>query len=138
MPAADHPLGPLHPSFSKLPLPTLDPAAAQALAGLPVLRVWEGRPTEDATFRRALAGPWNVLKDDPALLRHLGAARATEGLERAAHYAAAQALCAGRAPVVVVAQIPAVTLHAPGLAHDMVSPLAPLDGGRLAERWWLA
>jgi hypothetical protein len=39
----------------------------------------------------------------------------------------------------VVARIPAVTVHTPALAHgDAVSPLAPLDGGRLPERWWFA
>ncbi|TNC48131.1 hypothetical protein FHG66_14735 [Rubellimicrobium rubrum] len=136
-PAADHPLGPLHPALSALPPPAFDPKAAAALAGaVPVLTAWEGRPTEDATFRRALAGPWSSLRHDPALLGHLAAARVTEGPERAAHYAAAQAHCASAAPVVVVAHVPAVTLYDPSLVHDAVSPLAPLDGGRLAERWW--
>ncbi|WP_210528442.1 ABC transporter substrate-binding protein [Rubellimicrobium arenae] len=137
-PAADHPLGPLHPALALLSVPAPDPAAS--LGGLsPILSAWEGSPTEEATFRRALSGPWSALNGDPTLLRHLAAARVTEGPERAAHYAAAQVLCAERAPVVVAAHIPAVTLHAPGLAHHAaVSPLAPLDGGRLAERWWFA
>ncbi|MBP1805186.1 ABC transporter substrate-binding protein [Rubellimicrobium aerolatum] len=138
-PAADHPLGPLHPALAALPPPAFDPGAAAALAGhAPLLSAWGGRPTEDATFRLALAGPWGPLRDDPDLRAHLAAARATEGEARAAHYAAAQALCAARAPVAVVAHIPAVTLHSPALAHDAVSPLAPLDGGRIAKRWWFA
>jgi peptide/nickel transport system substrate-binding protein len=136
-PAADHPLGPLHPALASLPPPAFDPDAA--LDVIPVLTAWEGRPTEAATFEKALAGPWATLRDDPALLAHLRAARATEGAERAAHYAEAQALCAKAAPVVVAAHIPAVTVHARHLAHEAaVSPLAPLDGARLAERWWFA
>jgi hypothetical protein len=51
----------------------------------------------------------------------------------------AQAIFAQTAQVVVAAHIPALTLHAPSLDHDgAVSPLAPLDGGRLPERWWFA
>ena len=136
-PAADHPLGPLHPALSALPPPAFDPQAAARLPA-PVLTAWEGRPTEDATFAHALAGPWAPLRDDPALRRHLAAARTAEGPERQAHYEAAQALCAEAAPVTVVAHIPAVTLHAPTLAHGPVSGSAPLDGARLPERWWFA
>lgn len=136
-PAADHPLGPLHPALSALPPPAFDPEAATRLPA-PVLAPWEGRPTEDATFARALTGPWAALRDDPALRGHLAAARAADGTERQAHYEAAQAICAKAAPVAVVAHIPAVTLHAPTLAHGPVSGTAPLDGARLAERWWFA
>lgn len=139
VPAADHPLGPLHPALSALPPPAFEPAAAAALGTSPLLRPWEGRPTEAASFAKALAGPWAALRDDLALARLLRAARAAEGAERVALYAEAQALCAEAAPVAVVAHVPAVTLHARHLAHDAaVSPLAPLDGGRLAERWWFA
>ncbi len=139
LPAADHPLGPLHPALADLARPAFDPEAAAALGVAPVLTAWDGRPTEAATFEKALAGPWASLRDDPALLAHLRAARATEGAERAGHYAEAQALCAKAAPVVVAAHVPAVTVHARHLAHEAaVSPLAPLDGARIAERWWLA
>lgn len=138
-PAADHPLGPLHPGLSPLRPPGLEPAAAAALGGLPRLVPWEGRPTEAATFAKALAGPWAALRDDPALRRHLAAARAAEGPGRLAHLALAQARCAEAAPVAVLAHVPAVTVHAPRLAHGAaVSPAAPLDGARLAERWWFA
>ncbi|EYD75358.1 ABC transporter, substrate-binding protein [Rubellimicrobium mesophilum DSM 19309] len=136
-PAADHPLGPLHPALAALPVPAFDPEAA-ALVPAPLLTAWEGRPTEDATFAHALAGPWSSLRDHPALLPHLAAARATEGPERQAHYEAAQAICAEAAVVAVVAHIPAVTLHSPALAHGPVSGAAPLDGARLPERWWFA
>jgi hypothetical protein len=55
------------------------------------------------------------------------------------HYAAAQAICAQSGVAVAAAHIPALTVHRPGLAHDAaVSPLAPLDGGRLPKRWWFA
>ena len=135
--AADHPLGTLHPALAALPPPAFEPDAAARLPA-PVLTAWEGRPTEDATFAEALAGPWSTLRDHPALRRHLAAARSTEGPERLAHYEAAQVLCAEAAPVAVVAHIPAVTLHAPALAHGPVSGTAPLDGARLPERWWFA
>lgn len=137
-PAADHPLGPLHPALAALPLPVFDPEAAAALGVAPVLTAWEGRPTEAATFEKALAGPWASLRDDPTLRAHLAAARAAGAEERAALYAEAQALCARAAPVAVAAHVPAVTVHARHLAHDAVSPLAPLDGARIAERWWFA
>jgi len=137
IPAADHPLGPLHPALSALPPPAFDPGAAARLPA-PLLAAWEGRPTEDATFAHALAGPWSSLRDDPLLRRHLALARTAEGPERQAHYETAQAISAGAAPVTVVAHIPAVTLHGPALAHGSVSALAPLDGARLPERWWFA
>ncbi|HVG47678.1 MAG TPA: hypothetical protein VM899_06030, partial [Rubellimicrobium sp.] len=136
-PAADHPLGPLHPALSALRPPAFDPKAAAAVPA-PILAAWEGRPTEDATCAHALAGPWSALRDHPALLQHLARARATDGAERPAHYEAAQAICAQAAPVAVVAHIPAVTLHNPALAHGPVSGTAPLDGARLPERWWFA
>ncbi|TNC74272.1 ABC transporter substrate-binding protein [Rubellimicrobium roseum] len=138
-PAADHPLGPLHPALSDLPPPPLDPEAARALQSVELrFTTWDGCPTEDATFRRALAGPWAAIRRHPDLLRALASARATDGPERAAHYAGAQAVFARLAHVTVAAHVPAVTVHARALAHDAVSPLAPLDGGRLAERWWFA
>lgn len=138
-PAADHPLGPLHPGLSALRPPAFDPEAAARLGPLPPFVPWEGRSTEAATFEKALSGPWAPLRDEPALRRHLAAARATEGTERASHLAAAQARCAEVAPVAVVAHVPAVTVHSKALLHGpAVSATAPLDGARLAERWWFA
>jgi peptide/nickel transport system substrate-binding protein len=138
-PAADHPIGPLHPALSALPPPAFDADAAAALASPPRLRAWEGRPTEAATFERALAGPWAALGDDPALRRLLAAARTADGPERAALYAQAQERCVRAAPVAVAAHIPAVTIHSPALAHGgAVSALTQLDGNRIAERWWFA
>lgn len=140
LPAADHPLGPLHPALSSLPPPPHDPEAAAALGEVvPRFTLWDGGPTEEAAFRKALSGPWAPIRRHPVLLSALTAARASEGAERLAHYVAAQAVCAQARIVIVAAHVPAVTLHAPTLAHDAaVSPLGPLDGGRLPERWWFA
>lgn len=121
-PAADHPLGPLHPSLADLPAP-----AGAAVEGLR-LTAWEGRPTESATFARALAGPWAGIAGEETL----------QALLRERRFGEAQARVAALAPVTVAAHIPAVTLHAPTLAHGKISPLEPLDGGRIAERWWAA
>ena len=139
-PAADHPLGLLHPALADLAAPAFDPAMRDALGEVaPRFSAWEGCATEGATFRKALAGPWAALRRNPGLLAQLSAARATEGAEQLAHYAAAQAICARSGIAVVAAHIPAVTLHGPRLLHDAaVSPLSPLDGGRLPKRWWFA
>jgi peptide/nickel transport system substrate-binding protein len=138
--AADQPLGLRHPALAAIEPPAFDPVLAQRLEGVEVrTRAWEGCPTEEATFRKALAGPWAPIRRHPALVRELEAARRTAGEERLAHYAAAQAICAETAIVVVAAHVPAVTLHGRSLAHDdAVSPYAPFDGGRIAERWWFA
>ncbi len=140
VPAADHPLGLLHPSLVPLDPPPFDPMAARAVeAHGPRLQGWDGCLTEEATFRKALAGPWAPIRNDPQLLRALDAARRTEGEERAAHYAAAQAICAGASANVVVAHVPSEMVHVPALAHgDAVSSYGCFDGGRLPERWWFA
>jgi len=102
-------------------------------------RFWAGRPTEAATFEKALAGPWAPLGDDLSLRRLLAAARAAQEPERLALYAEAQTLCAKAAPVVVAAHVPALTVCTPRLVHGgAVSPHGSLDGGRLPERWWFA
>jgi peptide/nickel transport system substrate-binding protein len=138
-PAADHPLGPLHPAFSVLPPPAFDPEAAATLEAALEFRFWAGRPTEAATFEKALAGPWAPLGDDLSLRRLLAAARAAQEPERLALYAEAQTLCAKAAPVVVAAHVPALTVCTPRLVHGgAVSPHGSLDGGRLPERWWFA
>ncbi len=138
--AADHPLGPLHPSLAPPEPPPFEPEAARALASQALaVSSWEGGPTEDATFRKALAGPWAPLRDRRDLLHALDEARRAEGEERAARYRAAQAICTAAAPVVVAAHIPTVIVHGPNLRHGgAVSPLGSFDGGRLPERWWFA
>lgn len=140
--AADHPLGLLQPAFDPdiLP-PAQDPRATAAIEGVGLsVRAWDGCPTEDATFRKALSeGPWAPIRRHPGLLAALGAARRAEGEERRAAYARAQAICASTGIAVVAAHAPYVTLHAPTLAHgEAVSPFGPFDGGRLPERWWFA
>lgn len=139
-PAADHPLGLLHPALAPIEPPPFDPVLAEALAGKALrLSSWDGAPTEDATFRKALAGPWAPVRGHPFLRRELEAARRAQGEERLAHYAAAQAIFAQTALVVVAAHIPALTLHARSLAHGpAVSGHSAFDGGRLPERWWFA
>jgi peptide/nickel transport system substrate-binding protein len=140
LPAADHPLGPLHPSLATLTPPPFDPAAREAMGeAAPRFSQWEGCATEGATFRKALAGPWAAIRRHPGLIRYLAAARLAEGPERAMYYAAAQQICAQSGVAVAAAHIPALTVHRTGLAHEAaVSPLAPLDGARLPKRWWFA
>ncbi len=139
-PAADHPLGLLHPALADLESTPFDPCVGRALSGQGIRwEGWNGCATEEATFRKALAGPWAPLRNHPDLLQTLAAARQTDGEERSNHLVKAQRICARAATRVVAAHVPVVVAHAPTLVHgDAVSPHGAFDGGRLPERWWFA
>lgn len=132
--AAADPFGPCHAALAPEPAPSAAPAG-----GRPVLHDWSA--TEDGTLALALAGPWAPrLARDPegfgALRRGLRAARGAG--ERAEAWAALRRWLRGEGAPSVALNLPLRVAHDPALGHGPVSGVAPLDGGRLAERWWFA
>ncbi|MCC5973797.1 MAG: tRNA-dihydrouridine synthase A [Rubellimicrobium sp.] len=147
--AADHPLGAANQFLAPLAPPGHDPDAASWLAARLGadwaerlrLRLAPGRPTEDWAFSLATApaGPWAALGADEAFRARMAEARASfdSGL-RAELYAALQADCADRGTATVAAHVPFVDGHSRRLAHcGTLGSTLPLDGGRIAERWWM-
>jgi peptide/nickel transport system substrate-binding protein len=147
--AADHPVGAMNPYLSPLSPPAHDPDRARWLTsrtGLDltrdlVTRVAAGRLTEDWAFSAAIGpgGAWEAtLGQDPAFRALLDEARATFDSDmRARLYAEAQEIAAARGAVTVAAHLPWTDAHSTRLRHgDTLGATLPLDGGRIAERWW--
>lgn len=148
--AADHPLGAANQFLAPLAPPVHDRDAARWLAARLGpdwadrlrLRLASGQPTEDWAFSLATApiGPWAALGADDAFRTRLAEARASfdTGL-RAELYADLQAECATRGTTTVAAHVPFVDGHSRRLANSgTLGSTLPLDGGRIAERWWMA
>jgi peptide/nickel transport system substrate-binding protein len=149
--AADHPVGRINPYLAAIAPPAHDPDMAAwltARTGLDLKadlmsRISAGRLTEDWAFSAAIGpgGAWeSTLGQDPGFHALLATARATfDSTTRATLYAEAQDIAATRGAVTVAAHLPWTDAHATRLRHgDALGATLPLDGGRIAERWWFA
>ncbi|MCX7301758.1 MAG: ABC transporter substrate-binding protein [Rhodobacterales bacterium] len=149
--AADHPVGLMNPYLSPVAPRVHDPDMAAWLTGRTgldlttdlVTRVSAGRLTEDWAFSAAIGpgGAWeSTLGQDPSFHALLATARATfDSTTRATLYAEAQEIAATRGAVTVAAHLPWTDAHTASLRHgNALGVTLPLDGGRIAERWWFA
>lgn len=104
---------------------------------------WSGRLTEDWTFATGYgaSAPWAEGHwAHPRFDGLLAAARATlDDRERAAIYAEMQAICASEGPVIIPAFADYIMAHDARVRRpEVIGNNAPLDGLRIAERWWMA
>lgn len=91
-----------------------------------------GQVTEDCTLAGLCAN-----QQDLALLHRARAS--ADGAERAAIHAMLRAQIASRSAPAASVCVAFVDGHATSLRHaDALGITAPLDGGRIAERWWFA
>lgn len=103
---------------------------------------WDGRPTCDGMFTAAYAADaaanetgWKHPRFNELLL----AARSeTDDAKRAAMYAEMQQLVHDDGGVVNLMFTNFVDAHARALAHGAIAANWPLDGLKIAERWWFA
>lgn len=103
---------------------------------------WSGRLTEDWAFATAYASgaPWSEGHwAHPRFDSLLAAARATlDDRARAALYAEMQAICATEGPAVIPAFADYILAHDNRVGRpEAIGSNAPLDGLRIAERWWM-
>ena len=103
---------------------------------------WGGRPTCDWMFTAVYAADaaWNETQwKDPRFNELLVQARSeTDEAKRAAMYAEMQQLVHDDGGVVNVMFTNFVDAHSARLAHGEVAANWPLDGLKIAERWWFA
>lgn len=107
-----------------------------------VASYWAGRPTCDWMFTTAYAADaaWNdTFWKNPRFNELLIAARGeTDEAKRAAMYAEMQQLVHDDGGLVNVVFNSYVDAHANTLAHGELAANWPLDGMKIAERWWFA
>ena len=104
--------------------------------------IWYGRPTEDMMFSTAYAADssnndtyWKHDRFNQLLVQ----ARAElDDAKRREMYREMQRLVRDEGGVVVPMFGAVITVHSDKVAHGPVSGGGPLDGLRLAERWWFA
>ena len=103
---------------------------------------WGGRPTCDWMFTAVYAADaaWNETQwKNPRFNELLVQARSeTEEAKRAAMYAEMQQLVHDDGGVVNVLFASFVDAHSTRLAHGDIAANWPLDGMKIAERWWFA
>ncbi|MGE0210379.1 MAG: ABC transporter substrate-binding protein [Parvibaculaceae bacterium] len=103
---------------------------------------WGGRPTCDWMFTAVYAAdtPWNETQwKNPRFNELLVAARSeTDDVTRAGMYGEMQQLVHDDGGLVNVMFTKFVDAHSARLAHDEVAANWPLDGMKIAERWWFA
>jgi peptide/nickel transport system substrate-binding protein len=107
-----------------------------------VASYWAGRPTCDWMFTTAYAADaaWNdTFWKNPRFNELLVAARGeTDEAKRAAMYAEMQQLVHTDGGLVNLVFNTFVDVHSNALAHGDTAANWPLDGMKLAERWWFA
>jgi peptide/nickel transport system substrate-binding protein len=107
-----------------------------------VASYWAGRPTPDWMFTTAYAADasWNdTFWKNPRFNELLVQARAEiDEAKRAAMYAEMQQLVHDDGGLVNVVFNNFVDAHANTLAHGDTAANWPLDGMKIAERWWFA
>ncbi|MBL8905345.1 MAG: ABC transporter substrate-binding protein [Rhizobiales bacterium] len=107
-----------------------------------VASYWAGRPTCDWMFTTAYAADaaWNdTFWKNPRFNELLVAARAeTDDAKRAAMYAEMQQLVHDDGGLINLVFNSFVDAHANNLAHGDVAANWPMDGMKIAERWWFA
>ena len=103
---------------------------------------WYGRPTEDMMFSTAYASDssyndsyWKHDRFNQLLVQ--GRAELDEAKRREL-YGEMQRIVSDEGGVIVPMFAAVITVHSDKVAHGPVSGAAPLDGQRLAERWWFA
>jgi peptide/nickel transport system substrate-binding protein len=105
-----------------------------------VASFWVGRPTCDWMFTAAYAAdaPWNeTFWRNPRFNELLITARSeTDEAKRAAMYAEMQQLVHDDGGLINVVFNSYVDAHASNLGHGEVAANWPMDGGKIAERWW--
>jgi peptide/nickel transport system substrate-binding protein len=103
---------------------------------------WAGRPSCDWMFTTAYAADavWNeTFWKNPRFNKLLVAARAeTDDTKRAGIYAEMQQLLHDDGGLVNLVFNSYVDAHTKALAHGEVASNWPMDGGKIAERWWFA
>lgn len=151
--AQDHPLGLANAGLR--PLPPMEPDAdlarwimartgADPLTGQGLVpRRTSGRLTDDWAFSAAIGpgGAWESQLGRDSDVRHaIATARNTfDSTLRTALHADLQAIFAAQGHVAVAAHLPWSVAHSTRLRHpDALGTTLPLDGGRIAERWWFA
>lgn len=134
-------LGPMEPATREVLAPILADAGLKLRSGGLSVRHATGRATEDWLFSSRPASHWLA---DPAEADHFDALRraaraARQSGERRGIYEEMQALLAAEGRQVVPVRTRFLSAAASGLAHGAyLGKLAPLDSGRIAERWWWA
>lgn len=107
-----------------------------------VASYWSGRPTPDWMFTTAYAADaaWNdTFWKNPRFNELLIAARAeTDDAKRATMYAEMQQLVHDDGGLINVVFNSYVDAHSNTLAHGDTAANWPLDGMKIAERWWFA
>ena len=107
-----------------------------------VASYWAGRPTCDWMFTTAYAAdaPWNdTFWKNPRFNELLVAARGeTDDAKRAAMYAEMQQLVHDDGGLVNLVFNSFVDAYANTLAHGDIASNWPIDGMKVAERWWFA
>jgi peptide/nickel transport system substrate-binding protein len=105
-----------------------------------VASYWGGRPTCDWMFTTAYAAgaAWNdTFWKNPRFNELLIAARSeTDDTKRAAMYAEMQQLLHDDGGLVNLVFNSYVDAHASNLGHGDLASNWPMDGGKIAERWW--
>jgi peptide/nickel transport system substrate-binding protein len=105
-----------------------------------VASFWGGRPTCDWMFTTGYAAdaPWNeTFWNNPHFNELLIAARSeTEEAKRAAMYAEMQQLVHDDGGLITLVFNSYVDAHVSNLAHGEVAGNWPMDGEKIAERWW--
>jgi peptide/nickel transport system substrate-binding protein len=107
-----------------------------------VASYWAGRPTADWMFTTAYAADaaWNdTFWKNPRFNELLVQARAeTDDTKRAAMYAEMQQLVQHDGGLVNLVFNTFVDVHVNTLAHGDTAANWPMDGMKIAERWWFA
>ena len=133
--------GPLDHTARDVLAPSLTDAGLDLAPGGLSARPSIGRATEDWLFSSRPADHW--LQDPTQTARFDGLRRAGRAArdsgQRREIYGQMQALLASHGQQVVPVRTPFLAAAASGLAYGpQPGKLAPLDSGRIAERWWWA